>query len=148
MGIREITGYIAHVLLGAYWIWVISSTAPQLRRGSRDRRVRVTVLLIKTAAVLLSAVVVGVIHFWATQWWHVIVAVIGAIGAGTLLRRAYRRVVALPRHRLTLIKRARRFERRHLPATPPNGRAAHRLGTPGPQLPTARPAPVWPPHPP
>jgi CHASE2 domain-containing sensor protein len=117
MGIREITGYVAHVLLVGYWIWIVSSTAPQLRRGSRDQRVRVQVLLIKTVAVVLSAVVVSVIHFWATHWWHVIAAVICAVVIGLLLRRAYRRLVALPRHRLTLTRRARRFERRYSPRT-------------------------------
>ena len=111
MGIREITGYIAHVLLVGYWLWVVHGTAPQLRRGSRDRRVRGRVLLIKTAAVVLSAVVVGVIHFWATAWWQVIAAVLLAAGIGLLLRRAYRRLVALPRHRATFTRRGRRFER-------------------------------------
>jgi len=113
VGIREITGYIATFLLAGYWLWVILSTAPQLRRGSRDQRVRGQVLLIKTMAVVLTALVVGVIHFWATAWWHVIVAVIVSAGLGVLLRRTYRRLVALPKHRATLTRRARRFERGH-----------------------------------
>jgi hypothetical protein len=116
MGIREITGYIAHFLLAGYWLWVVFSTAPQLRRGSRDRRVRLEVLLIKTAGLVLTGLVVGVIHFWATEWWHVVVAVLVAAGLGTLLNRTYRRRVALPKHRLTLTHRARTFERgRRLP---------------------------------
>jgi CHASE2 domain-containing sensor protein len=117
--IRAITGYIAHVLLGLYWIWVVSSTAPQLRRSSRDRQARLHILLIKTAAIGLTTIVVGVIHFWATHWWHVIVTVIIAAGLGMLLRRAYRRIVATPRHRLKLTQRARRFERTyHVPGQP------------------------------
>lgn len=112
MGIREITGYIAHVLLGIYLVWTISRTAPQLRRSSRDRGVRLRILLIKTAAVAVGAVVVGVIHFWATQWWHVIVAVVAAVLIGVVLNRAYRRHVAIPRHRLTLMARTATTGRR------------------------------------
>lgn len=115
MGIREITGYIAHFLLAGYWLWVILSASPQLRRGSRDKRVRAQVLLIKTAAIVLSAVVVGIIHFWATAWWQVIVTVPIAAGLGYLLHRAYRRIVALPRHRRSLTRRARTFQRRRHP---------------------------------
>jgi CHASE2 domain-containing sensor protein len=137
---RAITGYIAHVLLGLYWIWMVSSTAPQLRRSSRDRQARLHILLIKTAAIALTTLVVGVIHFWATHWWHVIVAVIVAAGLGILLRRAYRRIVATPRHRLTLTQRARRFDPSHrapgLPLRLPGqtngahaGRVSHRRPT-------------------
>lgn len=116
LGIREITGYIAHVLLVGYGVWVVGSTAPQLRRRSRDRRLRLELLLIKMAALVLTGLVVGVIHFWATEWWHVIVALPVAAGLGLLLRRAHRRRVALPRHRATLTHRARTFERgRRLP---------------------------------
>jgi hypothetical protein len=116
LGIREITGYVAHLLLVGYWLWVVFSAAPQLRGGSRDRRVRMEVLLIKTAGFVLTGLVVGVIHFWATEWWHVVVAVLVAAGLGMLLTRAYRRRVALPKHRLTLTHRARTFERgRRLP---------------------------------
>ena len=116
MGIREITGYIAHFLLVGYWLWVVCSTAPQLRRGSRDRRVRLELLLIKTAGLVLTGLLVGVIHFWATEWWHVVVALPVAAGLGTLLHRAYRRRVVLPRHRPTLTRRSRTFERgRRLP---------------------------------
>jgi hypothetical protein len=61
LGIREITGYVAHLLLVGYWLWVVFSAAPQLRRGSRDRRVRMEVLLIKTAGFVLTGLVVGVI---------------------------------------------------------------------------------------
>jgi hypothetical protein len=112
MNIRQITGYIAHALLAAYWLWTASSTAPQLRRSSRDRRRRLHILLVKTAAIVLSALLVGVIHFWATAWWQVFVAVpVGAV-VGVWLRRIYRGLVALPQHRLSLAQRAHRFERR------------------------------------
>ena len=103
--------YIAHVLLAGYWLWIVLSATPQLRRGARDQQVRRRVLLIKTAAVGLTALVVGVIHFWATHWWHVLVVLPVAAGLGLLLRRAYRRLVAPPRHRRPLTQRARRFER-------------------------------------
>ena len=46
MGIRAVTGYIAHVALVAYWAWVVASTAPQLRKGTRDRRVRARAFLL------------------------------------------------------------------------------------------------------
>ncbi len=111
MDIRELTGYVAHALLGLYWLWVVSSTAPQLRRGSRDHGLRVRVFLIKTAAVVVTSLVVGVIHFWATQWWQVIAALVVAIVSGVVLRRAYRRLVAAPRHRATLAQRARKTVR-------------------------------------
>ena len=67
--------------------------------------------MIKTAGVVLTALLVGVIHFWATHWWQVIVAVPVAAGLGVLLNRAYRRRVSLPRHRRTLTHRGRTFER-------------------------------------
>jgi hypothetical protein len=98
MGLRQITGYIAHLLLGVYWLWVISRTAPQLRRGVRDRMVRLRVALIKTAALAVTALVVGVIHFWATEWWHVVLAVLCAIVLGLVLHRSYR---SLRPHRAT-----------------------------------------------
>jgi TRAP-type C4-dicarboxylate transport system permease large subunit len=115
MGIRALTGYIAHAALVAYWVWVVASTAPQLRKGTRDRRVRVRVLIIKTTALLLTAVVVGIIHYWATAWWQVIVAVPVAAGLGVLLHREYRRTVAAPRHRLPLARRARMLDLRPRP---------------------------------
>ncbi|HEY2203477.1 MAG TPA: hypothetical protein VGH99_03220 [Pseudonocardia sp.] len=105
MGIREITGYIAHVALLGYWIWVISSTAPQLRKGCRDRQRAARITIVKSAAIVLTALLVGVIHFWATEWWHVIAAVAVTAVAGVLLRRYYRTLVAAPRHRLTLRQR-------------------------------------------
>ena len=115
MGLRAVTGYIAHAALLLYWVWVLASTAPQLRRGTRHRGVRVRVLVIKTAALALTALVVGTIHFWATAWWHVAAAVVVAAGLGVLLRRAYRRTVAAPRHRLGLAQRARAFDFRMRP---------------------------------
>jgi TRAP-type C4-dicarboxylate transport system permease large subunit len=115
MGIRAVTGYIAHVALVVYWAWVVISTAPQLRKGTRDRRVRARALAIKSAAFLLTAVVVGVIHYWATAWWQVIVAVPVAAVLGVLLHREYRRTVAAPRHRLPLSRRARAFDLRRRP---------------------------------
>lgn len=105
--LREVTGYTAHVILGLYWLWVLATTTPQLRKGCRDRGVRVRILAIKTAAFLLTAVVVGVIHYWATHWWHVFVCVPAAAALGVLLHRLYRRLVAAPRHRLTMTRRAR-----------------------------------------
>ena len=59
MGIRAVTRYIAHVALVAYWAWVVASTAPQLRKGTRDRRVRARALAIKTAGFLLTALAVA-----------------------------------------------------------------------------------------
>ena len=59
MNLWVLTGYIAHAVLTAYWFWVVASTAPQLRRGTRDRRVRARVLLIKTAALALTALLVA-----------------------------------------------------------------------------------------
>ena len=150
MGIREVTGFIAHCLLAVYWIWIIFSSAPQLRRGARDKRARLRVLLIKTAAILLTSLLVGVIHFWATQWWHVIVAAIVAATLGVLLRRAYRRVVATPRHRLTLTQRARRFDSSNgdphrpvpLPGRTPTSHAARLNGQARSLAQRRRPAPV------
>ena len=110
MALRAVTGYIAHAALLAYWLWVVASTAPQLRKGTRDRRTRMRVLLIKTAGFVLTAVVVGIIHYWATAWWQVIVTVPIAAALGVLLRRAYRRTVAAPRHRLTLSRRAKTLD--------------------------------------
>lgn len=110
MGLRAVTGYIAHAALLAYWLWVVAATAPQLRKGMRDRHTRVRVLFIKTAGFVLTAVVVGIIHYWATAWWQVIVTVPVAVALGVLLRRAYRRAVAAPRHRLTLSRRAKTLD--------------------------------------
>lgn len=125
MDIREVTGYIAHALLGLYWLWVVSSTAPQMRRNTRDRGLRLRILLIKTAAVVLTSLVVGVIHFWATQWWHVIAAVAVAIVLAVVLRKAYRRLVAAPRHRATLAQRTRKAWRRDEHEPP---RRSHSVG--------------------
>jgi hypothetical protein len=107
MHLWVLTGYVAHAVLTAYWFWVVASTAPQLRRGTRDRQVRVRVLLIKTAALALTALLVAIIHYWATAWWQVAAALPPALGLGMLLRRAYRRAVAAPRHRLTITRRAK-----------------------------------------
>jgi hypothetical protein len=119
MGFREITGYVAHVLLVTYWVWVLACTAPQLRKGARNKGVRLRILLIKTAALLLTAVLVGVIHYWATEWWQVVVALPIAGGLGVLLRRSYRRLVAAPRHRRTLTQRARTVHIRRVDNAPP-----------------------------
>jgi small-conductance mechanosensitive channel len=110
MGPRAVTGYIAHAALLAYWLWVVISTAPQLRKGTRDQHTRVRVLLIKTAGFVLTALVVGIIHYWATAWWQVIVTVPVAAALGVLLHRVYRRTVAAPRHRLTLSRRAKALD--------------------------------------
>ncbi len=107
MGIREITGYVAHVLLAVYWIWVVARTAPQLRKGARDRRLRFRILLVRSGGLLLTALLVGVIHYWATEVWQVLVALPVAALLGVQLRRSYRRLVTAPRHRRTLSQRAR-----------------------------------------
>ncbi len=115
MELRAVTGYVAHAALLAYWLWMIGCTAPQLRRGTRDRQVRVRVLFIKTAAFVLTALVVGTIHYWATAVWQVVVTVPVAAALGLLLRRLYRRTVAAPRHRLTLVHRAKTLDLRRRP---------------------------------
>jgi hypothetical protein len=125
MGIREVTGYIAHVLLAAYWVWVLGCTAPQLRRGARDKGLRLRILVVKSAGFLLTAALVGVIHYWATEWWQVIVALPVAGGLGVLLRRAYRRLVAAPRHRRTLTQRAPTVRIQRVEGLPPAH--SHRL---------------------
>jgi hypothetical protein len=127
MGVRAITGYIAHAVLLTYWLWVVASTAPQLRRGTRDRQVRGRVLLIKTAGFAVTAVVVGIVHYWATAWWQIGVALPVAVGLGLLLRREYRRTVAAPRHRLSLADRRRRPR----PQGPVRHRPAQHLRTEG-----------------
>jgi sensor c-di-GMP phosphodiesterase-like protein len=53
---------------------------------------------------------VAIIHYWATAVWHVAVSLPLAVVLGVLLRRAYRRTVAAPRHRLTIARRARTFD--------------------------------------
>ena len=110
MGLRAVTGYVAHAALLAYWLWTVASTAPQLRKGTRDRRVRLRVLLVKSAGLALTAVVVGVIHYWATAWWQIAVTLPVAAVLAVLLRRAYRRAVAAPRHRLTLAVRVKTLD--------------------------------------
>lgn len=110
MGLRQVVGYAAHGILAVYWLWTVSSTAPQLRKGVRGRGVRARVLLIKTAGLLVTAIVVGVVHYWATHWWDVAICLPLAVIAGLLLRRAYRRTVAAPRHRLTFARRARTLD--------------------------------------
>lgn len=130
MDLRRVTGYVALALLAGYWVWVLSRTTPELRRGTRDRTLRLKILLVKTAALALTALVVATIHFWATAIWHVLVAVPVALLAGFGLRRAYRRLVAVPRHRLPLAQRVRRSGRLHV-ITPPHGRQpAHRVAAP------------------
>lgn len=106
MGLREVTGYIAHALLGGFWVWVVLSTAPQLRKGVRERGLRLRIALVKTAGLGVAFLAVGVIHFWGTQWWHIVAAAVGAVLLCVLLRRAYGRLVAPPRHRITLRQRA------------------------------------------
>ena len=112
MEIRAVTGYVAHVMLLAYWMWTVAATAPQLRKGTRDRLIRMRVLAIKTAGFALTALLVGIIHYWATAWWQVVVALPVAAALGVLLRRAYRRTVAVPRHRLTIARRVTAFDLR------------------------------------
>ena len=115
MGLRAVTGYIAHAVLLAYWLWVVACTAPQLRKSTRNRQVRVRALLIKTAGFVLTAVVVGIIHYWATAVWQVVVTVPIAAALGLLLRRLYRRTVAAPRHRLSVARRGKALDLRRRP---------------------------------
>jgi len=113
MGLRAVIGCMAHAALLAYWLWVVASTAPQLRQGARDRRVRV--LIIKTAGLALTALVVGIVHYWATAWWQIGVTLPIAALTGWQLHRAYRRTVAAPRHRLTLARRVQTLDLRPRP---------------------------------
>lgn len=124
MDIRAVTGYVAHAVLGLYWLWVVSCTAPQLRRTMRCRGLRIRILLIKTAAVVLTALVVGVIHFWATAWWQIVAAVGVAVVLGFLLRRAYRKLAAAPRHRASLAQRTRMVWRHEGHGTPRRSHSA------------------------
>ena len=103
--LRMVTGWIAYAALAGYWLWIASSTAPQLRRSSRDRGLCTRIMALRTAGVVLTAFVVGMIHFWATGPVEILAALgIGAV-LGTVLRREYRRLVAAPRHRLDLYRR-------------------------------------------
>lgn len=111
--IRPVTGYIAHVLLAGYWIWVIVNTGPQLRKSSRNRALVAQVAVLKSAGIVITAVLVGVIHYWATEFWQVVAALLLAGAIGVPLRKRYRTLVTAPRHRLTLGGRARDFEQRH-----------------------------------
>lgn len=115
--VRTVTGWIAYAVLAGYWLWIISSTAPQLRRSRRDRGLCTRILVVRTAGIALTAFVVGMIHFWAASPVEVLAALcIGAV-AGTVLRREYRRLVAAPRHRLNIYRRMDR--RLHGSGTPP-----------------------------
>jgi hypothetical protein len=103
--LRVVTGWIAYATLAAYWLWILSSTAPQLRRSRRDRGLSTRILAMRTAGIALTAFVVGMIHFWAANPVEVLAALgIGAV-VGTVLHREYRRLVAAPRHRLNLYGR-------------------------------------------
>jgi hypothetical protein len=117
-------------------VYVVSSTTPQLRKASRDRALAIRVALVRTAGIALTALLVGVIHFWAAEVWHVIVAVVVAVAIATPLRRSYRTMVAAPRHRLTLGKRARALENRpglpHIPTD--DGHSDQHWWTPDPSM--------------
>lgn len=146
MDLRAITGYIALALLVGYWVWVLSRTTPELRRGTRNRDLRVKILLVKTAALALTALVVAVVHFWATEVWHVLVAVPVAAAAAYGLRRVYRRLVAAPRHRLPMGQRIRRTGQLNVIASPHGRHPAHRVVTttvvPAPRPPTGVVTPI------
>lgn len=105
--IRVVSGYVAHALLGLYWLWILTSTAPRIRPGQRDRTRRVKILSIKTAGVAVAALLVGVIHYWATEWWQIPVALVASLAIGTYLHRTYGKLVTPPRHRITLVNRRR-----------------------------------------
>ena len=77
-----------------------------LRPGRPERGRAPRILAVKSAGVIVTALLVGVIHYWATQWWHVVGALVLAAALSVPLRREYRRLVAAPRHRLTLRQRA------------------------------------------
>ena len=108
MDLRRVTGYVALGLLALYLLWALSRTAPQLRKGNRDRQVRARVVLIRVAAVALAALFVATVHFWATAWWQVALAVPVALVVAMLLHRAHRRLTGPPRHRAPLAQRVRR----------------------------------------
>lgn len=127
MDVRRVTGYIALALLAGYWVWVLSCTTPELRRGTRDRALRGKILLVKTVAAALTALVVATVHFWATQVWQIVVVVALAAVAGFGLRRVYRRLVAAPRHRLPLAQRVRRTGHLHVISPPRGRRSTHRV---------------------
>jgi hypothetical protein len=131
MDLRRVTGYVALALLAGYWVWVLSCTTPELRRGTRDRPLRLKIAAVKTAALVLTALVVATIHFWTTQIWHILVVVPVALAAGYGLRRVYRRLVAAPRHRLPLAQRVRRTGHLHVISSA-RGRQqhAHRVAAP------------------
>ncbi|MFP5071999.1 hypothetical protein ACLFMI_20330 [Pseudonocardia nantongensis] len=130
MDLRRVTGYIALALLAGYWLWVLSRSAPELRKGARNRGVRGQVLLVKTAALALTALFVGTVHFWASAWWQVVVAVPVTLVAAVALRRVYRRLVAPPRHRVALAQRVRRTG--HFQVIPtPDPPAPHRHAATG-----------------
>lgn len=135
MGLREVTGYIAHVLLAAYWLWVLVSTAPQLRKGTRDRGRRLRIAMLRTTVLAVLSLAVGVIHFWGTELWHIAGAILVTGVLVLLLRRAYRRLVAPAQHRITLRQRALGREV-DIPAPHTGGadsqRHRHRRGAPGP----------------
>ena len=123
MDLRRVTGYLAHTLLALHWLWVLTRTAPVLRRGCRDRPLRLRLTLLRTAALGWTALFVATVHFWATSWWHVVVALPVALAGGAGLQRVYRRLVAPPRHRVALSRRVRRTG--HFPVI-------RRPGVPGP----------------
>ena len=103
--VRAVTGWIAYAVLLTYWVWIISATAPQLRRSRRDRDLRTRILVLRTAGIVLTSFVVAVIHFWSRHPAEIVAAVgIGGV-LGTVLRREYRLLVAAPRHRLNLYGR-------------------------------------------
>lgn len=131
MDLRRVTGYVALALLAGYWVWVLSCTTPELRRGTRGRPLRLKIAAVKTAALVLTALVVATIHFWATAVWHILVVVPVALAAGYGLRRVYRRLVAAPRHRLPLAQRVRRTGHLHvIPSARGRQHPAHRVAAP------------------
>ncbi|MEJ8279772.1 hypothetical protein [Pseudonocardia spirodelae] len=125
MDLRRATGYLALALLALYWLWVLSWTAPALRRGCRDRRLRTRLLVLRTAAAGWTALFVGTVHFWATSWWHVVLAVPVALAGAVALQKVHHRLVAPPRHRVALAQRVRRAGHLHV-IRPPRRTAPHR----------------------
>ncbi|OLL71395.1 hypothetical protein Ae168Ps1_5898 [Pseudonocardia sp. Ae168_Ps1] len=149
MDLRRVTGYIALGLLALYLLWLLSRTAPELRKSTRGRHLRAQVLAVRLCAVALAGLFVGLVHFWATAWWQVIVAVPVTFALATGLRRIHRKLVALPRHRVPLAQRVRRTGHFQVIREPgssgPHRHAAGELGTAPFVVPGAEPDTAVPP---
>ena len=97
--IRRITGYIALAVIALYWLWLLTSTAPQLRRRHRDGVLRTKIRAVQTLGFVTAAAVVIEIHFLATSIWQVLLVLVLALVLARLLRQKYLELVPPPRHR-------------------------------------------------